>query len=180
MFYLFSKSNFSSSLTLFTYSVLASLLFLFLSFPFSFLIFIEIQLIYSVVLVSGIVIKLYMCVCICVIVVQSPSCVQLFVTPWAATRQACGSLTISRSLPKFMSIASVIPSSHLILWCPLLHLPSVFPSIRVSCSHQVTKILELQLQHQSFQQVFRVYFPLDWLVWSLCYLRDFQESSPAP
>ena len=162
MFYLFSKSNFSSSLTLFTYSVLASLLFLFLSFPFSFLIFIEIQLIYSVVLVSGIVIKLYMCVCICVIVVQSPSCVQLFVTPWAATRQACGSLTISRSLPKFMSIASVIPSSHLSLWCSLL--PSVFASIRdffqwVNCSHQVTKYTGVSASASFFQQVFRVDFP---------------------
>ena len=46
----------------------------------------------------------------------------------------------------------------------------------VWCLHQMTKILELQLQHQSFQQVFRV----DWVVWSPCCLRDFQESSPAP
>ena len=53
----------------------------------------------------------------------------LFVTPWTAAYQASLSLTISRSLPKFLSIASVMPSSHLILWCPLL--PSVFPSIRV-------------------------------------------------
>ena len=52
------------------------------------------------------------------------------VTPWTAARQASLSLTISRSLPKFMSIASVIPSSHLILWYPLLLLPSIFPSIR--------------------------------------------------
>ena len=41
------------------------------------------------------------------------------------------SLTISWSLPKFMSIASVMPSNHLILCCPLLLLPSIFPSIRV-------------------------------------------------
>ena len=40
------------------------------------------------------------------------------------------SLTISRSLPKFMSIASVMPSSHLILWHPLPLLPSIFPGIR--------------------------------------------------
>ena len=51
-----------------------------------------------------------------------------FVTPWTAACQASLSLTISRSLPKFMSTALVIPSSHLILWHPLL--PSVFPSIR--------------------------------------------------
>ena len=49
----------------------------------------------------------------------------------------------------------------------------------VGCSHQMTKILEFQLQHQSFQWAFRVDFPWDWLVWS-CYPRDFQESSPAP
>ena len=63
-------------------------------------------------------------------VVQLPSRVRLFVTPWAAACQASLSLTIFRSLPKFMSIALVMPSSHLILWCPLLLLPSIFPSIR--------------------------------------------------
>ena len=47
----------------------------------------------------------------------------------------------------------------------------------VSYSHQMTEILELQ--HQSFQHVFKVYFPEDWLVWSPCCPRDFQESSPA-
>ena len=47
-------------------------------------------------------------------------------------------------------------------------------------SHQVTRILELWLQHQSFQWVFRVDFPQDWLVWSPCCPRDSQESSPAP
>ena len=50
----------------------------------------------------------------------------------------------------------------------------------VTCSHQMTKILEFQLQHQSFQWVFRVDFPWDWLVWSPCFPRDSQESSPAP
>ena len=49
----------------------------------------------------------------------------------AAACQASLSLTISQSLPKFMSIASVMPSSHLILCCPLLLLPSILPSIRV-------------------------------------------------
>ena len=58
-----------------------------------------------------------------------PSCVQPFATPWTPARQASLSLTISQSLPKFMSIASMMPSSHLILWHPLL-LPSIFPSIR--------------------------------------------------
>ena len=50
--------------------------------------------------------------------------------PGTATHQASLSLTISQSLPKFMSIASVMPSSHLIFWHPLLRLPSIFPSIR--------------------------------------------------
>ena len=61
--------------------------------------------------------------------VQSPSCVWLFVTPRTAAHQATLSLTISRSLPKFISIALVMPFSHLILRCPLL-LPSIFPNIR--------------------------------------------------
>ena len=64
--------------------------------------------------------------------VQSPSHVQLFETPWTAASQASLSLTISRSLPKCMSIESVMPSNHLILCNPLLLLPSIFPSIEVS------------------------------------------------
>ena len=54
----------------------------------------------------------------------------LFAMPWTSALQASLSLTISQSLPKFMSIALVMPPSHFILWCPLLLLPSVFPSIR--------------------------------------------------
>ena len=46
-------------------------------------------------------------------------------------------------------------------------------------SHQVARVLELQLQHQSFQCIFRVYFLWDWLVWSPCYPRDSQESPAA-
>ena len=63
------------------------------------------------------------------VVVELPNCVRLFATPWTATCQAPLSLTSSRSLPKFMSIASAMPSSHLILCRPLL-LSSIFPSIR--------------------------------------------------
>ena len=58
------------------------------------------------------------------------SLVRFFATPWTAAHQASLSLTISRSLPKFVSIASVMPSNHLILCRPLL-LPSIFPSIGV-------------------------------------------------
>ena len=57
------------------------------------------------------------------VVVQSPSPVQLFMTPWTAARQASLSLTISRSLPKFISNESVMPSNHPILCHPLLLLP---------------------------------------------------------
>ena len=52
-------------------------------------------------------------------------------TPWTAAHQASLAITISRSLPKFMSIESVMPSNHLILCHPLLLLPSIFPSVRV-------------------------------------------------
>ena len=87
--------------------------------------------------------------------VQSLSRIQLFVTPWIAARQASLSITNSQSLPKPMSIESVMPSSHLILCHPLLLLPSIPPSISlfqwINSSHEVAKILEFQLQHQSFQ-----------------------------
>ena len=61
-------------------------------------------------------------------VFQSLSCVWLFVTPWTAARQASLSFTMSWSLLKLVSIESVMPSNHHILWRPLLP-PSVVPSI---------------------------------------------------
>ena len=64
-------------------------------------------------------------------VVQSLSHVQLFATPWTTACQASLSITSSQSLPKLMSIESVMPSNHLILCRPFLLLPSIFPSIRV-------------------------------------------------
>ena len=101
--------------------------------------------------------------------------------PMVTAHQASLSLTIFWSLPKFMFTASVMPSSHLILWHPLLLLPSIFSSIRdfqwVICSHQMTKLLELQLQNQFFQWIFRADFPYEWLVWSAWCPSDFQESS---
>ena len=63
--------------------------------------------------------------------VQSLSRIQLFVTPWTAACQASQSITNSWILLKFMSIELMIPSNHLILYRPLLFLPSIFPSIRV-------------------------------------------------
>ena len=63
--------------------------------------------------------------------VQLLSRVRLFATPWITAHQASLSITNSRSSLRFMSIKSVMPSSHLILCHPLLLLPSIPPSIRV-------------------------------------------------
>ena len=72
--------------------------------------------------------------------VQSLSCVWLFATPWTAACQASLSITNSQSLLKLMSIRSMMPCNHLILYCPLLLLPSIFPSIRVFSSESVLLI----------------------------------------
>ena len=63
--------------------------------------------------------------------VQSLSRVWLFAAPWTTAHQTSLSITSSRSLPKLMSIESVMPSNHLIPSRPLLLQPSIFPSIRV-------------------------------------------------
>ena len=93
--------------------------------------------------------------------VQSLSHVQLFETPWTTACQASLSITNSRSLLQLMSIESVMPSNHLILCRPHFLPPSILPSIRVfsnESSYQVANVLELQLQHQSFQRIFRIDF----------------------
>ena len=72
--------------------------------------------------------------------VSSLSGVQFFVTPWTAARQAALSITNFRTLLKLMSIEWVMPSNHFILCCPLLLLPSIFPSIRVFSSESVLHI----------------------------------------
>ena len=72
--------------------------------------------------------------------VQSLSRVQLFVTPWTTVHQVSLSITNSRSPPKPMSIVSVMPSNHLILCCPLLLLPSIFPRIRVFSNESALQI----------------------------------------
>ena len=72
--------------------------------------------------------------------VQSLSYVRLFATPWTTAGQASLSITNSWSLPKLMSIESVMPSKHLILYRPLLLLPSIFPSNRVFSNESVFQI----------------------------------------
>ena len=71
-----------------------------------------------------------------VVALQSLTRVQLFMTPWTVARQA-SLFTISQSLLKHISIDLVMPYNHLILCCPLLLLPSIFPSIRVFSSESV-------------------------------------------
>ena len=66
--------------------------------------------------------------------------VQFFVTPWTGAQQASLSINNSRCLLKLMSIESVMPSNHLILCCPLLLLPSIFPSIMVFSNESVLHI----------------------------------------
>ena len=119
--------------------------------------------------------------------VQPLSCVGvgLFATPWTAARQASLSITNSRRLLKLMSTESVMPSNHFILCRPLLLPPSIPPSIRVffqwvKSSHEVAKVLEFQLQHQSFQWTPRTDLLQDGLVGSPCSPRDSQESSLTP
>ena len=65
------------------------------------------------------------------------SCVRHFATPWTAAHQASLSITNSQSLCKLMSIESVMPSNHLILWCPFLLPPSIFPSTMVFSNESV-------------------------------------------
>ena len=114
--------------------------------------------------------------------VQLLSRVQLFVTPWTAARQASLSITNSQSLLKLMSIESVMSSNHLILSSPsptfnLSQHQGLFKW--VSYSHQVSKVLEFQLQHQSFQWIFRIDFLWDWLVWTLYGPRDLKSLLPS-
>ena len=78
-----------------------------------------------------------------VFVVQLLSCVQLFATPWTAASQASLSFTISQRLLKLMSIEAVMPSNHLVLCCPLLLLPSVFPRIRVFSNELALCLLDI-------------------------------------
>ena len=102
-------------------------------------------------------------------VVQSPSCVRLFATPWTAARQASLSLSISRSLPKFMSIELVMPCNHIILCRHFLLMSSIFPSIRV-----ISKKSEIQSGSQSIgtsasasvlPMNIQDWFPLGWTGW---------------
>ena len=105
----------------------------------------------------------------------SLSHVRLFATPWTAASQASLSITNSQSLPKLMSIESVMPSNHLILCRPLLLPSSIFPSIRVFSNESVLCIRWSKYWHfsfQSFQWIFSSDFIWGRLVGSPCCPRD--------
>ena len=101
-------------------------------------------------------------------VVQLLSCVELFATPGTVACQASLSFTISRSLPKPMSIELVMPSNHLIL-CHPLSSPSIFPSIRVFSNESVLCIKWPKYWSFSFsispsnEYSGWIYFRIDWL-----------------
>ena len=101
--------------------------------------------------------------------VQSLSRVQLVVTPWTAARHASLSFTISRSLLKLMSIELGMPSNHLVLCCPLLLLPSIFPSTRVFSNDLASHIRWLKYWPFSFsishsnEYSGLISFRMDWL-----------------
>ena len=115
-----------------------------------------------------------------VVLVQLLSYVQLFATPWTSALQASLSFAVSWSLLKLMSIESVMPCNHLIFCCPLLFLPSIFPSIKVFSSETVftsdgsiigTSASVLPMYIQSWFPVGLTDLP--------CFPRESQESSPA-
>ena len=84
------------------------------------------------------------------VVFQSLSHIQLFATPWTAACQAPLSSTVSQILLKLMFIELVTPANHFTLCCPLLLLPSIFPSINVFSSELVLHIRWLKCWGFSF------------------------------
>ena len=114
--------------------------------------------------------------------VQSLSCVQLFVTPCTAAHQASLSITNSQSLIKLTSIRLVMSSNHLILYCPLLLLPLIFPSIRVFSNELALPIRWPKCWSFSISPSSEysglISFMTD--LFDLCYPRESQKSSPTP
>ena len=109
--------------------------------------------------------------------------VRLCATPWTAAHQASLSITSSRSLLKFMSIESVIPSNHLILCRPFLLLASIFPSIRVFSNESVFHLrwpkywsFSLSISPGFNEYSGLVSFRID--CFDLLAVQDSQESSP--
>ena len=116
--------------------------------------------------------------------VQSLSHVGLFATPWTAARQASLSITNSQSLLKLMSPESVMPSKHLILCCPVLLPPSIFPSIRVFSNESILCIrwgqsIGVSASASVLPMNTQDWSPLGWTGWIALLSRDSQKS-PTP
>ena len=120
--------------------------------------------------------------------VQFSSVTQLCLTLCNPMGRSTSGLPVHHHLPEFTQthvhwVCDAIQQSH-----PLSSLSSPGFNLSqhqglfkwVSSSHQVARVLEFQLQHQSFQRLFRTNFLYSWLVWSPCSPRDSQESSPTP
>ena len=114
------------------------------------------------------------------VVARSLSHVRLFVTAWTVALQSLLFSALSSIFLKLMSVESVMPSNHLILYHPLLLLPSIFPSIMVFSSELALCIRWPKYWSFSFTIVLPINIPEYWLVGSPCSPRDSQESSPAP
>ena len=115
--------------------------------------------------------------------IQSLSRVRLFATPWIAARQASLSITNSQSPPKLMSIESVMPSNHLILYHPLLLLPSIFPRLGSFQMSQLFASGGQSIGSFSFNisppnEHPGLIFRMDWL--DLLAVQGTLESSPTP
>ena len=110
-----------------------------------------------------------MCVCVQFSSVQPISLVRLFATQWIETRQASLSITNSRSSLKLTSIKSGMPSSYLILCCPLLLLPPISPSIRVFSNESTLRIRWPKYWTFSFSIIpsneTQGWSPLEWPGW---------------
>ena len=120
--------------------------------------------------------------------VQLSSVAQSCLTVWDPMNCSTPGLPVHHQIPEFTQIhvhRVIMPSSHLILCHPLHLLPSFFLSIRVFSKEsalciRVAKVLELQLQNQSYQWTPRTDLLQDGLVGSPCSPKDSQESSPTP
>ena len=114
--------------------------------------------------------------------VELLSHVWLFATPWTAVRQASLSITNSWSLHKLMSIEAVVPFNHLILCCPLLLLPSIIPSIRVSSNESIIHIR--WPKHWSFSFSISLpkntqdWSPLEWTGWISLQFKGLSRAFP--
>ena len=120
-----------------------------------------------------------------VAIVHLLSPVQLFGTPWTTACKSFLSLTIFLSLVKLMSIESRMSNNHLILYCPLLLLPSIFPSMRIFSNESALPIRWPKYWSFSFsispsnEYSGLISFRVDWFD-ILAVQRTFQESSPTP